>query len=147
MLDGLAEYGVWGLLLASFLAATVLPFSSEVVLAALIAAGVDATQCIIFATIGNAVGGATCYYLGRLGKTDWLERWFKIKPEKIYKMQSWLQNKGALMGFFSFVPAVGDVILVALGFMRSNVATTIISMTIGKLLRYVIIGYTTNLIF
>lgn len=147
MLDGLAEYGLWGLLLASFLAATVLPFSSEVVLAALIAAGVDATQCIIFATIGNSLGGATCYYLGRLGKMDWLERWLKIKPDKILKMQQWLQNKGALMGFFSFVPAVGDLILVALGFMRANTTITLTTMTIGKLLRYVIIGYTSNLIF
>lgn len=147
MLDGLAEYGLWGLLVASFLAATVLPFSSEVVLAALIAAGVDVTQCIIFATIGNAAGGATCYYLGRLGKMDWLERWFKIKPDKIHKMQNWLQSKGAFMGFFSFVPAVGDVILVALGFMRANTTITLTTMTIGKLLRYILIGYASNLIF
>lgn len=147
MLDGLAEYGLWGLLLASFLAATVLPFSSEVVLAALIAAGVDATQCIIFATIGNSLGGATCYYLGMLGKMDWLERWLKIKPEKILKMQQWLENKGALMGFFSFVPAVGDVILVALGFMRANTTITLTSMTIGKLARYILIGYASNFIF
>lgn len=77
MLDGLAEYGYWGLLLASFLAATVLPFSSEVVFAALIAAGLDSWQCILFATLGNAAGGATCYYLGRLGKTEWLEKWFR----------------------------------------------------------------------
>lgn len=147
MLDGLAEYGLWGLLLASFLAATILPFSSEVVLAALIAAGVDATQCIIFATIGNSLGGATCYYLGMLGKIKWLERWFKIKPDKLEKMQAWLQNKGALMGFFSFMPAVGDIILVALGFMRSNATITMISMTLGKLLRYILIGYASNFIF
>ena len=147
MLDGLAEYGLWGLLIASFLAATVLPFSSEVVLAALIAAGVDATQCIIFATIGNAAGGATCYYLGHLGKVEWIQKWFRIKPESLYKMQAWLQNKGAMMGFLSFVPAVGNVILVALGLMRANPTITLASMTIGKLLRYLIIGYTSNLIF
>lgn len=147
MLDGLAEYGLWGLLIASFLAATVLPFSSEVVLAALIAEGVDATQCIIFATIGNAAGGATCYYLGHLGKVEWIQKWFRIKPESLYKMQAWLQNKGAMMGFLSFVPAVGDVILVALGLMRANPTITLASMTIGKLLRYLIIGYTSNLIF
>lgn len=147
MLDGLAEYGLWGLLVASFLAATVLPFSSEVVLAALIAAGVDVTQCIIFATIGNAAGGATCYYLGHLGKVEWIQKWFRIKPESLYKMQAWLQNKGAMMGFLSFVPAVGDVILVALGLMRANPTITLASMTIGKLLRYLIIGYTSNLIF
>ncbi len=101
MLDGLAEYGYWGLLLSSFLAATILPFSSEVVFAALIAAGMDIWTCIIYATAGNAAGGATCYYLGRLGKTEWLEKWFKIKPEKVNKTITWLHGKGAVMGFFS----------------------------------------------
>ena len=144
MLNGLSEYGYWGLLLASFLAATILPFSSEVVFAALIAAGMDIWTCILFATIGNAAGGATCYYLGRLGKTEWLEKYFKIKPEKIDSTIQWLKGKGAAMGFFGFLPAVGDAILVALGFMRANVLTVMITMTIGKFLRYAIIGFGTG---
>lgn len=144
MLDGLAEYGYWGLLLASFLAATILPLSSEVVFAALIAAGLDVWNCIFFATIGNAAGGVTCYYLGRLGKTEWLEKWFKIKPEKTEKMIQWLSGKGAIMGFFGFLPAVGDVMLVALGFMRANVPIVMTSMTIGKFLRYLLIGFGTE---
>ena len=57
MLEGLAEYGYWGLLLASFLAATILPFSSEVVFAALITAGADIWLSVLYATIGNAAGG------------------------------------------------------------------------------------------
>ncbi len=141
MLDGLAEYGYWGLLLASFLAATILPLGSEVVFAALIAAGMDVWSCVFYATIGNAAGGATCYYIGHLGKTEWLEKWFKIKPEKINKMIGWLHGRGAVMGFFGFLPAVGDVILVALGFMRANVPMVMISMTIGKFLRYLLIGF------
>lgn len=144
MLDGLAEYGYWGLLLASFLAATVLPFSSEVVFAALIAAGMDTWGCIAYATVGNALGGATCYCLGHLGKTRWLERWFKTKPEKIDKTIRWLQGKGAVMGFFGFLPAVGDAILVALGFMRANPPVTMLTMTAGKFLRYLLIGFGTN---
>lgn len=141
MLDGLAEYGYWGLLLASFLAATVLPFSSEVVFATLIAAGTDVWTSVLYATIGNAAGGATCYYVGKLGKTEWLGRWFKIKPEKIDKMIRWLHGKGAVMGFFGFLPAVGDVMLVALGFMRANAPVVMVSMTVGKFLRYVVIGF------
>lgn len=144
MLDGLAEYGYWGLLLASFLAATVLPFSSEVVFAALIAAGIDIWTGILCATAGNAAGGATCYYLGKLGKTEWLVRWFGIKPEKIDKTIQWLHGKGAVMGFFGFLPAVGDVMLVALGFMRANVPVVMFSMTVGKFLRYLLIGFGTE---
>lgn len=144
MLDGLTEFGYLGLLLASFLAATILPFSSEVVFAALIAAGLDLWGLIICATVGNALGGATCYYLGHLGKLEWLEKWFKIKPESINKTINRLKGKGALMGFFGFLPAIGDVILVALGFMRSNTYIVMISMTIGKFLRYLIIAYGTG---
>ena len=144
MLDGLAEYGYWGLLLASFLAATILPFSSEVVFATLIAAGMDIWTSILYATAGNAAGGATCYYLGRLGKTEWLGKWFKIKPEKIDKTIEWMHGKGAIMGFFGFLPAVGDVMLVALGFMRANVPMVMMSMTVGKFLRYLLIGFGTE---
>lgn len=146
MLDGLAEYGYWGLLLASFLAATILPFSSEVVFAALIAAGMDIWTSILYATAGNALGGATCYYLGRMGKTEWLERWFKIKPAKIEKTIEWMSGKGAVMGFFGFMPVVGDVMLVALGFMRANIPVAMLTMTAGKFLRYLLIGFGTEMI-
>lgn len=144
MLDGLAEFGYWGLLLSSFLAATILPLSSEVVFAALIATGSDICTCIAYATVGNSVGGATCYYLGKLGKTEWLEKWFKIKGKKIDRMILWLRGKGAIMGFFGFLPAVGDLMLVALGFMRANGPIVMISMTIGKFLRYLVIGFGTD---
>src|SRR5690606_31201118 len=126
MLEGFAEYGYWGLLLASFLAATILPFSSEVVFAALIAAGLDIWSLILFATIGNSLGGATCFYLGKLGKIEWLNRWFKISEEKIIKTSNILKGKGSIMGFLGFMPAIGDVILVALGYMRANTTLVLI---------------------
>lgn len=70
MLDGLAEYGYWGLLLASFLAATILPFSSEVVFAALIAAGMDIWTSVLFATVGNAAGAPRATTLDDWEKPD-----------------------------------------------------------------------------
>lgn len=144
MIEGLIEYGYWGLLIASFLAATVLPLGSEVVFSALIVAGLDVWTCIIFATIGNALGGLTCYFIGSLGKTEWVEKYLKIKREKIEKMQNWLKGKGAFMGFFAFVPGVGDLIIVALGFMHSNIWITTLSMTLGKFSRYVVLGFGTD---
>lgn len=141
MLEGFTEYGYWGLFLASFLAATILPLSSEVVFMALIALGMDVWTCIAYATVGNAAGGATCYYLGRLGKIEWLEKWFNIKPERIDRTIESLQGKGAVMGFFGFLPAVGDIMLVALGYMRANTTVVMVSMTIGKFARYVVIGF------
>lgn len=136
--DLLIAWGLPGLFIASLLAGSIVPFSSEIVLTAMIEIGLDPTGCIIAATLGNTVGGITCYYMGRLGKTEWIERFFKVKKERIDRMQRFLQGKGALMAFFTFLPAFGEVIAIALGFMRSNVWLTVLSMLAGKLIRYIL---------
>lgn len=146
MLDGFVEYGYIGLFLASFLAATILPFGSEVVFAGLIAMGMNAWGCVIVASVGNWLGGMTNYFLGRLGKVEWIEKYLKVKREKIDKMQHWLEGKGAVMAFFSFMPVVGDIIALALGFMRANVYIVNVAMFLGKFVRYVIIMYTMGLL-
>lgn len=144
MLDGLVEYGYIGLFVASFLAATILPFGSEFVFVTLIALGLDPWTCTIVASVGNWLGGMTNYYLGKLGKIEWIEKYLKIRKERIDKIQRWLEGKGAAMAFFSFLPVVGDIIAVALGYMRANVYVVNISMFSGKFLRYVLIMYGVN---
>lgn len=145
MLEGFAEYGYIGLFLASFLAATILPLGSEVVFVALIAMGLNPWWCVGVASVGNWLGGMTNYYLGMLGKIVWIEKYLKIKRDKIEKLQQWLSGKGASMAFFSFLPVVGDVIAVALGFMRANVYIVNVSMFAGKFARYVAIMYGVDL--
>lgn len=140
MLDGLAELGYFGLFLASFLAATILPFGSEMVFGGVIAAGLNVWTCIIIATIGNSLGGMTCYWIGSFGKVEWVERYMKIKRTRVEKMQRWLHGKGAAMSFFVFLPGVGDIIAVALGFMRANPWLVLLFMTLGKFGRYVVVG-------
>ena len=141
MLDGFVEYGYIGLFLASFLAATILPFGSEFVFAGLLAMGMNAWGCVIVASVGNWLGGMTNYYLGRLGKIEWIEKYLKVDGAKIEKMQHWLEGKGAVMAFFSFMPVVGDIIALALGYMRSNIYIVNICMFTGKFVRYVLIMY------
>lgn len=133
----LIDWGYVGLFISALLAGSIIPFSSELVMVALIKVGLSPTLCVLAATLGNTVGGMTCYYMGRLGRIDWIERYFKVKKEKIDRMQSFLQGKGALMGFFAFLPFVGEAIAIALGFMRSNVVLTTLSMFVGKLVRYI----------
>ena len=141
MLDSFAEWGYFGLFMASFLAATILPFGSEVVFAALIATGFDVWTSVIIATIGNSMGGMTCYWLGSFGRVEWIERFMKVKRERIQKMQDWLHGRGAIMSFFVFLPGVGDSIAVALGFMRANPWLVLLFMTLGKFARYVVVGF------
>lgn len=84
------------------------------------------------------------YYLGRLGKIEWIEKYLKVKKEKIDRMQQWLHGKGALVAFFSFLPGVGDLISLALGFMRANVLLVALSTLVGKIARYVVVLYLVN---
>ncbi|WP_077155592.1 YqaA family protein [Bacteroides bouchesdurhonensis] len=137
----LIDWGLPGLFISAMLAGSIIPFSSELVLVTLVKLGLNPTACILAATLGNTVGGMTCYYMGRLGKISWIEKYFKVKKEKIDKMVTFLQGKGALMAFFAFLPAIGEVVAIALGFMRSNTWLTVTSMFIGKLLRYILLLY------
>lgn len=120
-------------------AATIVSGQGSIVLLGLVKLGLDPALCLISASLGNTAGGMTCYYMGRLGRVDWIEKYFKVKKEKIDKMQRFLRGKGALMAFFAFLPAIGEVISMALGFMRSNVWLTTASMFAGKLIRYIIL--------
>ena len=137
----LIEWGLPGLFISALLAGSIVPFSSELVLVALVKLGLPPTACILAATLGNTAGGMTCYYMGRLGKISWIEKYFKVKKEKVDKMVKFLQGKGALMAFFAFLPAIGEVISIALGFMRSNIWLTTASMFVGKLIRYILLLY------
>ena len=92
-MEFLIEYGYIGVFIASFLAATVLPFSSEVVLTGVLLAGAAYWPCMIAATLGNFLGGMSCYWLGMLGKVEWIEKYLKLDAVKLQKVQDWIKGK------------------------------------------------------
>ena len=134
-------YGYYGLFSISFLAATNLPISSEIVFIALLPTNLNPVGLLLSASFGNWIGGMTNYYLGYLGKIEWIEKYFHIPLEKIQKVKEKIYNKGAFMAFFCFLPAIGDIIGFALGFMRANILIVNISMFLGKLFRYITLLY------
>ena len=147
MAEGLFDYSLWGLFLASFLAATVVPFSSEVILSFLIVNGTDVTTAILVASAGNWLGGMSSYAIGYMGKWEWIEKYLRVKRETIEKWHNRLYKRGAIFAFFCWVPGVGDIFAVGLGLLRTNIFMTAIFMLAGKLLRYVIWGWLTGLVF
>ncbi len=146
-MEGLFDYSLWGLFLASFLAATDVPFSSEALLSYLIINGTDAYTAVLVASAGNWLGGMSSFGIGYLGKWEWIEKYLRIKRERIEKWHNLLYKRGAIFAFFCWLPAVGDVIAVGLGLLRANILITAISMLAGKFLRYVIWGWLTGLVF
>ena len=140
-MEFLLSYGYMGMLVAAFLAASILPFSSEAVMVGLQAAGLDPIFLIVYGTIGNVLGSMFNYTIGRLGKMEWIEKYLHVKKEDLDKAHRFMAGRGAWMGLLSVIPVVGDVITVALGLMRANVVRVVISVTISKLLRYVLLVY------
>ncbi|MBP3725989.1 MAG: DedA family protein [Bacteroidaceae bacterium] len=139
MMTLLADGGYGGMLVAAFVAGSFLPFSSEAVMVGLLAAGLKPWPLLLAATIGNWAGSMFNYCVGRLGKTQWIERWLHVKPDALERAQRFLQGRGAMMGFFAFLPILGTAIAIALGLMRANPWITCVSIGVGKLLRYVVV--------
>ena len=141
MLDLLVDYGPIGMLIASFIAGSVFPFSSEAVMLAMLAAGVDPWELVITASIGNVAGSMFKYGVGRLGRLDWIEKYLHVKKESLDRAQRFMGGHGAWMGFFAFLPILGSAISILLGLMRANIIITLISITLGKVMRYLIIAW------
>lgn len=121
MLDFLIQYGPIGMLIAAFIAGSVFPFSSEAVMLAMLAAGVDPWEMVIYASIGNTAGSMFNYGVGRMGRIDWIEKYLHVKKESLDKAQRFMGGRGAWMGFFAFLPLLGSAISILLGLMRANV--------------------------
>lgn len=141
LIDILIGYGYWGMFVAAFLAGSFFPFSSEVVMVALNAAGLNGWQLIIYGTMGNVLGGTFNYCVGRLGKMEWIEQYLHVKKESLERAERFMGGHGALMGFFSFLPLLGSAITIVLGLTRANIPLSLISVTLGKFLRYVLLIY------
>lgn len=144
-MEWLVTWGLIGLFVAAFLAATVLPFSSELVFTGVLLAGASPWGCVVVATIGNWLGGLTCYWIGHLGKIDWIEKYLHVKKERVDRLKDRIDRYGSWLAFFSFLPGIGDVIAVAAGFFRCRFLIVAISMLLGKLIRYIVWMYLNGL--
>ena len=143
----LIDYGYMGMAISAFLAASILPFSSEAVMVGLLAAGLDMWALIMWGTVGNVLGSMFNYGIGRMGKMEWIEKYLHTKPEDLERAQRFMKGRGAWMGLFSCVPVIGDVITIALGLMRANVTIFIVSVTISKGVRYILLMVTAGALF
>ncbi len=132
-MDWIAEYGYVGLFFGSMLAATLIPLSSDVQLVALLATGADPFLAVGAAALGNWMGGMLGYGMGRLGKLKWL----RMSEAKIERQQARIERWGAWLAFFTWVPLIGDVMSVGLGFYRVDIRKVAPFMLFGKTARYV----------
>ena len=145
-IEFLESWGYWGMFVAAFLAGSVVPFSSEAVMLSLLTR-LEAWPLVVYGTVGNVLGSMFNYYVGRLGKLEWIEKYLHIKKEKMDRAERFMAGRGAWMGCFAFLPILGSAITVTLGFMRANPLISILSIAVGKFLRYWLLVYGVEWLF
>ena len=122
---------LWTLFASSFLAATLLPGGSEVVLYGVLKLHPgELWSAISVATLGNSLGGMSSYLIGRL-----------IPPKKDLPGLPAAQKYGSPVLLLSWVPFIGDPLCVAAGWLRLNPLLSLLYISLGKLARYLVIAF------
>jgi membrane protein YqaA with SNARE-associated domain len=130
------------LFIISFLAATILPFSSELTLAGLVAtSNYDNLLLLIVASLGNILGSVVNWILGFYSRNLSTKRWFPFKDEQIEKSSKWFNRFGRWSLLFTWVPIIGDPLTLVAGLLRVKFVEFLILVTIGKVSRYLVIFY------
>jgi membrane protein YqaA with SNARE-associated domain len=133
------SFGLFGLFTICFLSATLLPFPSE---AAVIYFMQHAAPfwVIVVASAGNSLGGSTNYFLGFYGK--------KLVGEKKHpRSERLVKRYGKWAALLSWLPFLGDPLMVVLGYYKTPFWQTMLLMTLGKTLRYVLLFWGINALF
>ena len=126
----------------SFLAATILPFSSELTLAGLIlTSNYDNLLLLVFASFGNVLGSVFNWGLGFYARNLTIKKWFPFKETQIERSSKWFSKFGKWSLLFAWIPIVGDPLTFVAGLLRVRFFDFIILVAIGKVSRYLIIFY------
>jgi len=125
----------------AFLAATILPFYSEVVLFALLRAGGDPLTLVVVATLGNTLGAVVNWVMGRYLLYFQDRRWFYFKAEQIERAQQWYGRYGFWSLLLAWLPIGGDALTFIAGTMKVRLSVFIILVGIGKATRYISIVF------
>ena len=126
----------------SFLAATILPFSSELTLAGLIStSNYDNLLLLVFASFGNVLGSVFNWGLGFYARNLTIKKWFPFKETQIERSSKWFSKFGKWSLLFAWVPIVGDPLTFVAGLLRVRFFDFIILVAIGKVSRYFVVFY------
>ena len=137
MVEIIQNYGFWALMFVSFVAATILPFSSEAALTIGILSGVPVISAVIACSIGNCAACSFNYGIGAIATT----------PEKIQKSKSgrkayfWVKKYGIWSLLLTWLPIIGDPITIAAGIFRINLIAYTIIVYVLRIGRYIVLAF------
>ena len=126
----------------SFLAATILPFSSELSLAGLIlTSNFDNSLLLITASLGNILGSVVNWFIGFYARNFTSKKWFPFNELQITRSSKWFEKFGKWSLLFAWVPILGDPLTLVAGLLRVRFLDFIILVAIGKVSRYIVVLY------
>ena len=127
------------LFVAAFLAATLLPGSSEIVLLAAQQQGYNPWLLLLVATIGNVLGSVLNYVMGRYLLRYQDRSWFPFKADGLQRSERWFQRYGKWSLLLAWAPLIGDALTFVAGIMRVSPALFLLLVTVGKASRYAVL--------
>ncbi len=131
-----------GLFAVAFVAATIFPAQSELVLSGmLLGTDIHPVVLVAVASVGNVLGSVVNWWLGRKAETFKDRKWFPVKPAALEKAQAFYQRYGRWTLLLSWVPFMGDPLTVAAGLMRERLSVFVLLVTLAKVGRYSILAW------
>ena len=126
------------LLIISFLAATILPLSSELVLSTmLLTDSFDKYLLLVVASFGNIFGSSVNWYLGKKILIFKDKKWFPVNEKRIVKSEMYFKKYGIWSLLLAWVPIIGDPLTVIAGILRVNFFTFLLLVSLSKTSRYI----------
>ena len=123
------------LFISSFLAATLLPGGSEIVLVSVLKLYPELFwPALLLGTLGNTLGGMVSFGMG----------WLLPQTHKLKHVEK-IQHYGTPALLFAWVPLLGDALCLAAGWLRLNPWQVALFMVIGKFARYWVIAVATQI--
>lgn len=130
----IASYGGLGLLVVSFIAATIVPLSSEAALLGAIAFGMGPIEALVFASLGNCLGVLCNYWLGRVGSERFLQHALESRAGR--RSRAWMERYGKWSLLLSWLPIVGDPLTILAGVFEINLAFFAATAFSSRIARY-----------
>ena len=126
---------------SAFLAATVVPFASEITLVAALAAGGAVHWLLAVATLGNTLGALVNWALGRLMERFRDRRWFPVDAKQLERAQAWFRRYGVWSLLLAWAPLIGEPLTVIAGAMRVHIVPFLVLVAAGKAVRYAVLVF------
>ena len=133
------QFGYVGLAIASFLAATIFPFSSEVVVVLMASWGFNKQLIFLYALTGNFLGALSNYFVGKLGSRFFLSKYISGDNVRLQQAQRIFERWGAPILFFSWLPIIGEPLIIVSGILNRRVSIVALWLLLGRGARYLFI--------